>query len=115
MSSPVLTLACCLFALCLSSVAPRPLKNLQSLVTQRLMFVGRTDSGKTMALRQLLSGAGGLAADGSSIGGLLPPILVFVATKTRAQVGVLGPGGGANRLPLLTPSSHMACGECGCV
>lgn len=50
------------------------------------MFVGRTDSGKLMALRQLLSGGGGLAADGSSMGGLLPPILVFVATKARAQV-----------------------------
>jgi hypothetical protein len=50
------------------------------------MFVGRTDSGKLMALRQLLSGGGGLAADGSNIGGLLPPILVFVATKARAQV-----------------------------
>jgi len=60
---------------------------LQSLVTQKLMFVGRTDSGKMMALRQLLSGGGGLAADGSNVGGLLPPILVFVSTKTRAQVG----------------------------
>lgn len=65
--------------------SPSPLA--QSLVSQKLMFVGRTDSGKMMALRQLLSGGGGsLAADGSSIGGLLPPILVFVATKERAKV-----------------------------
>jgi hypothetical protein len=51
------------------------------------MFVGRTDSGKMMALRQLLSGGGGLAADGSQVPGLLPPILVFVSTKDRAKVG----------------------------
>ena len=65
----------------------------QSLVAQKLMFVGRTDSGKMMALRQLLSGGGGLAADGSNVGGLLPPILVFVSTKARAQVskGLLDP------------------------
>lgn len=63
----------------------------QSLVTQKLMFVGRTDSGKMMALRQLLTGAGGVAADGSRVGGLLPPILVFVATKDRAKVRG-GPG-----------------------
>jgi ATP-dependent RNA helicase DDX52/ROK1 len=41
-------------------------------VKQRLLFVGR-ESGKAMALRQLL-------ADG-----LKPPVLVFVGTKERAQ------------------------------
>lgn len=60
--------------------------SLQSLVTQKLVFAGHTDSGKMMALRQLLSGGGAVTADGSSIGGLLPPILVFVATKDRAKV-----------------------------
>ncbi len=41
-------------------------------VRQRLLFVGR-ESGKLLALRQLLSE------------GLKPPVLVFVATKERAK------------------------------
>jgi hypothetical protein len=65
-------------------------------VSQRLTFVGRGDSGKLLALRQLLSGssgsggaaaASGTAGSGSGCGsGLLPPILVFVSSKERAKV-----------------------------
>lgn len=41
-------------------------------VKQRLLFVGR-EEGKLLALRQALAG------------GLAPPVLVFVASKERAQ------------------------------
>ncbi len=41
-------------------------------VRQRLVFVGRGEQGKLLALRQLLAA------------GLAPPVLVFVATKVSA-------------------------------
>jgi hypothetical protein len=52
------------------------------------MFTGAGDSGKSLALRQLLLGGGGgaLAADGSAVGGVAPPVLVFVSSQERAKV-----------------------------